>query len=87
ETSGKGYFISRGARGQNGRSTEDFGITVKDGLYSLSLKKALSGTVFDALFKKAGKEYALLNKTAVALENLYYTDKDFDTLLHLILEQ
>lgn len=87
EKTGKGYFISRMGRGQNGRSTEDFGITVKDGLYSLSLKKALAATVLDALFKKAGKEYSLLNKNAVVLENLYYADKDFETLLHLILEQ
>ncbi|MDR1949211.1 MAG: type II and III secretion system protein [Spirochaetaceae bacterium] len=39
------------------------------------------------LFKKAEREYSLLTKTDTVLENCYFADKNFETLLRLILEQ
>ncbi|MBP3708983.1 MAG: hypothetical protein J6I73_01030 [Treponema sp.] len=81
-----GYFISKSAtRTASGR--EDFNIYEKDGLYTLQLKKATMPAVIDFLFKKAGREYSLLNKNAAVLENMFYADKEFDALLHLIMEQ
>lgn len=84
---GEGFFIGKNSsRGGSGRG-EDFRIELKDSLYTLTLRKGSLAAVMDALFKKAGNEYSLLLKNSVMLENLYYSDKDFDSLLRLILEQ
>ena len=40
----------------------------------------------DELFKKEAKEYSVINSKPVVIENLYYENKDFETLLALILE-
>ncbi len=84
---GEGFFIGKNSsKGGSGRG-EDFRIELKDSLYSLTLRKGSLTAVIDTLFKKAGMEYSLLLKNSIMLENLYYSGKDFDTLLRLILEQ
>lgn len=83
-----GYYIARKSNG--GGSTgglNNFRIDEKGGVYSLNLKKAAYSNVVQELFKKAHKEYSLMNKSTQILENLYYSGKDFDTMLHLINEQ
>lgn len=84
---GKGFFIGKNsARGSSGRG-EDFRVELKDSLYTLTLRKGSLSAVIDTLFKKAGKEYSLLIKNSVVMENMYYSSKEFDVLLRLILEQ
>ncbi|WP_010259474.1 secretin N-terminal domain-containing protein [Treponema primitia] len=63
------------------------GINRDGDTYSLSLESARFLELLPELFKKAEREYAVLTKTDTTLENLYYTGKDFDTLLRIILEQ
>lgn len=84
-----GYYIARKSNGNtvNTAGMNNFRLEKKGELYNLTLKKAAFSNVIQELFKKAGKEYSLMNKSTQILENLYYSDKDFDTLLHLINEQ
>ena len=59
----------------------------KDGsLYSANIPRGTFSAVLALLFKTGGKEYSLLNRTETTLENLYFSGKDFDELLHLICE-
>ena len=55
--------------------------------YSLSLEKGRFLDVLVELFKVGGKEYSLLTKSDASLENLYFSGRDFDSLLRLVLEQ
>jgi type II secretory pathway component GspD/PulD (secretin) len=56
-------------------------------LYSLGLEKGKFLDTIGALFATAGKEYSLLTRNDAQLENLFFSDRDFDTLLRLVLEQ
>lgn len=56
-------------------------------LYSLSLEKGRFLEVLTGLFAAAGREYSLLTKSDSALDNLYFSPRDFDSLLRLLLEQ
>lgn len=87
ERVGSGYFLSKAATRTVNRNFEDFKITEKDGFFTLSLTKANFSSVIDSLFKKGGKEYSLLTKTSVSLENLFYSNKDFNALLSILCEQ
>lgn len=62
-------------------------ISVTDGKYSCSIRKEPFTSVIDTLFKKGKKEYALISKPNISLENMSYSDKDFDALLSIILLQ
>jgi general secretion pathway protein D len=60
----------------------------RDGdLFSLALEKGKFLETVGALFAAAGKEYSLLARNDAQLENLFFSDRDFDTLLRLVLEQ
>ncbi len=87
EIVGKGYYLTKSSSRTTTRNIDDFTINTKDGLFSIRLKKASLAGVIDQLFKKGGHEYSLLNKNSVTLENLFYENKNFDDLLHLIMEQ
>lgn len=87
ERVGSGYFLSKAATRTVNRNFEDFKITEKAGLLTLSLTKANFSSVIDSLFKRSGKEYSLLAKSAVSLENLFYSDKNFNVLLSILCEQ
>lgn len=83
-----GYYIARKSNGGGSTSgLNNFRIDEKGGVYSLNLKKAAYSNVVQELFKRAKKEYSLMNKSTQILENMYYDGKDFDTLLHIINEQ
>ena len=83
-----GYYISKSASTSNSRRNMDiFNLSKVNDLYSLNLQKASFTAVLESLFKKADKEFSLLTKTSPQLESLYYTEKDFENLLRLILEQ
>jgi type II secretory pathway component GspD/PulD (secretin) len=65
----------------------DRGINRNGDIYSVSLENIRFFELLPELFKKAEREYAILTKTDTVLENLYYSEKDFDSLLRIILEQ
>ncbi len=61
-------------------------ITRTGDTYAINLDKGRFLDVLVELFAKAGKEYALLNRIDLVVENIYFSDKSFDQLLRLILE-
>ena len=56
-------------------------------LFSLSLEKGRFLETLTGLFAAGGREYSLLTKSDAALDNLYFSARDFDSLLRLLLEQ
>lgn len=84
----EGFYLSKTAGANNSRRNIDiFKITKKDDEYSLTVQKAMFSTVLESLFKKAEKEFSLLIKNSVQLENINYAEKEFDEALRLLLEQ
>lgn len=55
--------------------------------YSLNISRGNFSAILSLLFKTGSREYSLLNRTESTLENLYFNNKSFDELLHLICEQ
>jgi type II secretory pathway component GspD/PulD (secretin) len=56
-------------------------------LYTMQILKGNFSQIVSLLFKTAGREFSLLNRNETAVENLYFTGKNFDELLHLVCEQ
>lgn len=82
-----GYYITKSGGSLNRRNIDVFTVSEVGGKFSVDIQKAAFASVIDTLFKKGKREYALLAKPAVQLENMEYADKDFDGLLKLILCQ
>ena len=60
----------------------------RDGdMYTLNIPRGNFTAVLALLFRTGEREYSLLNRTESTLENLYFSSKSFDELLHLICEQ
>ncbi|MDR0597519.1 MAG: type II and III secretion system protein [Treponema sp.] len=81
------YYYIRQAGASRQREAPAEGISREGDAYAIALKSARFLELLPALFKIAGREYSILAKTDAVLENLYYQDKDFDSLLRIILEQ
>lgn len=81
-----GYYLYK-ASGQLSakRSSDNFKITKDGDLYSINIKKALFTSVIEKLFTEGEREYVFYCKTGSVLENISYEDKEFDTLLTLLL--
>ena len=63
-------------------------VLVQNGnLYNLNLEKGRFLEVLTKLFKLQNVEYSLFVQSDTQLENLYFQNKDFKTLLNLLLEQ
>jgi type II secretory pathway component GspD/PulD (secretin) len=56
-------------------------------LYSMNIQRASFTSIITQLFRTSAKEYSLLQRTDVTLENLYFDNKPFNQLLRLVLEQ
>lgn len=82
-----GYYITKSGGNLGRRNIDVFTVSEVGGKFSVNIQKAAFANVIDTLFKKGKREYALLAKPAVQLENMEYADKDFDGLLNLILYQ
>lgn len=82
-----GYYITKSGGSLNKRNIDIFTMSEVDGKFSVNIQKATFLNVIDTLFKKGGREYALFVKPNIQLENMDYSDKDFDELLNLILYQ
>lgn len=57
------------------------------GLYTIDADKLRLADVVKDLFKAAHKEYTLLFKADQMLDSVHYANKDFETILRLILQQ
>ena len=81
------YFYIKKSENKN-ISTRYQEVIKKDGdLYSISLEKAGLTETIKQLFKLENVEYSLFLNSDIQLENLFLTEKDFLTMLNLILEQ
>jgi type II secretory pathway component GspD/PulD (secretin) len=82
------YLRQTGQQSQNASSRlGSSSITVKDDLFTMDIQRGSFSAILLLLFRTAGKEYSLLQRVDTTLENLYYSDKTFDDLLRLVLEQ
>ena len=62
-------------------------VTFSRGRYSIEADEILFSTIIDKLFRKARLEYSLLTVKDVMLKNIRYTDKPFETIVRILLEQ
>lgn len=82
-----GFYITKSAGTSSRRSIDIFTMTESGGKFSCNIQKASFANVIETLFKKGCREYSLLSKPSATLENVSYTDKEFDELLSLLLNQ
>ena len=82
-----GFYLTKSSGNINKRNIDIFTMSEVNGKFSCNIQKASFSNVIETLFKKGGKEYSLLSRPNITLENMKYTDKDFDKLLRLILNQ
>ena len=82
-----GFYITRSSGSATSRNVDVFTMSEANGKFFCSIQKASFVNVIDTLFKKGKKEYSILSKPNIQLENINYSDKEFDELLSLILFQ
>lgn len=70
----------------NRKSNSKDYLTKSGDFYTLRLDAGRALEVIKKLFELQNQEYSLFLQSDVQLENLYFTDKDFETMLGLILE-
>ena len=88
ETADSYYYVKRTVEKQGGSKSSNGTALKKNGsLYTLNLDKGRFLETLTKLFNLEQVEYSLFVQADTQLENLYFTDKDFHTMLHLILEQ
>lgn len=81
------YYIKRLTEKQNNQNESGSNSIKKNGdLYSINLDKGRFLTILKKLFSLEGIEYSLFVQTDTQIENLYFNDKDFITMLKLLLE-
>jgi type II secretory pathway component GspD/PulD (secretin) len=56
-------------------------------LYSMNIQRSSFSAIISLLFRTGEREYSLLQRVDSTLDNLYFEEKTFDQLLHLVLEQ
>lgn len=82
-----GFYVTKSSGNLNKRNIDVFTMSEVEGKFSVSIQKASFANVIDTMFKKAKREYSLLSKPNIQFENMTYTDKKFDELLTVMLEQ
>ena len=88
ESNGNYFYIQRKDSPDNAQNK----VAIKDNLiksndlYTLNLNKGRFLELITQLFSIEKKEYSSFIQSDVMLENLYFANKDFDTMLKLILE-
>lgn len=90
ERIGTGYYLCKSSTSTAKRNMDSYKLTLVDSekqIYDLNLQKAQSLNVIDDLFKKGEKEYSFINVKSITIENMFYSNKTFDELLKLLLEQ
>lgn len=91
EKVGEGFYISKNTSSNAKRNIDSYVLSKNKNSngevnYSLKLQKASFNNLIDDLFKREEKEYSLVNIKPFVLESLYLENKDFNTMLNLILE-
>jgi type II secretory pathway component GspD/PulD (secretin) len=84
------YYIRRlpGEAGETRAALEQNPRIIREGdLYSVNTDRGRFQDLVAELFKAGEREYSILTKTDAVLENLYFSGKDFEGLLRIILEQ
>ncbi len=88
ETADSYYYVKRTVEKQGcSKSSNGTALKKNGSLYTLNLDKGRFLETLTKLFNLEQVEYSLFVQADTQLENLYFTDKDFHTMLHLILEQ
>lgn len=82
-----GFYITKSSASNSRRNIDVFTLSEVNGAYSISIQKGNFATIIESLFRKSKKECSVLAKPGIQFENLNYTDKSFESLLHLLLEQ
>lgn len=87
ESSNDYFYIKRISKTENTTNKKNQKYLQRTGdLYSLSLEKGRFLDVIQNLFSLAQIEYSIFVQSDSQLENLYFENKDFETMLRLILE-
>ncbi len=87
ETKESYYYVRRNAENNTKSKVSSSNSINKNGsLYSINLERGRFLETLTKLFNLEQVEYSLFIQADTQLENLYFTDKDFLTMLHLILE-
>jgi type II secretory pathway component GspD/PulD (secretin) len=82
------YYIRRLPPDLQKRNQPGRDAVVRSGdAYSVKVDQIRFQELLAEFFGKAEKEYSLLAKADTVLDNCYFADKDFETMLRLILEQ
>ena len=82
------YYVKKYTEKSKIQQKTDSEVLVKTGnLYNLNLERGRFLEVLTKLFKLQNVEYSLFVQSDTQLENLYFQNKDFKTLLNLLLEQ
>lgn len=82
-----GYYLTKSSGTSTKRNIDVFTISNVEDKFSVSIQRASLTNVIDTLFKKAKKEYSFYSNLNIQLENISYTNKEFDEILSLILKQ
>lgn len=84
----QGYFlVRRQAQDRGGGPTGPVLFAESGGKYTLSIQKARFRDLVKSLFLKAGLEYQNFSRKDQILEDLRFSNKTFDEMLRLLLEQ
>jgi type II secretory pathway component GspD/PulD (secretin) len=84
------YYIQRrpAGNGETKTAAEQTPRIIREGdLYSVNMDQGRFQDLVTELFKIGEREYSVLTKADSVLENLYFSGKDFEGLLRIILEQ
>lgn len=83
------YYVKRNAEKHTSSNQKQSKEIIKrtGSLYNLNLPNGRFLEVLRQLFELENVEYSIFVQSDAQLENLYFRDKDFLTMLHLILEQ
>jgi hypothetical protein len=91
EEGGAYYYLRRKAAAVAGtgppRTAAAERISREGERYSAHIEEGRFLEVLTELFQKGEREYSIMTRTDGPLENLHFADRDFDSLLRLILEQ
>lgn len=82
-----GYYLTKSAGNVTRRNIDVFTVSYVENFFSISIQNARFINVLETLFLKAKKEFSVFSNTSVQLENIFYSDKEFDELLSLLLAQ
>jgi general secretion pathway protein D len=81
-------FVEKPQQPQGGKQKTGRVDLKKDkNIYSITVEKAPFSEIADTLFSEAGYEYSALSQRDVQMNNIRFSNKNFEELLRLLLEQ